>query len=188
MYIQKPSAIQQRGGPSFVADYANGKHPMDSEWPPASNAMGESSSGKQINGRGIQESPKSIMVAKMEDEVMDECDASQVTTSCSPAEQMQVGEEGAAIRRSKIPVPISEALMEFFGIKENRMLEREAVVGVWDYILDKDLVATDENGDEPLGTVYGDEKLKKLFKIDTFHGLELLLHVIKHLLKRALED
>ncbi|KAG5541522.1 hypothetical protein RHGRI_021377 [Rhododendron griersonianum] len=58
-------------------------------------------------------------------------------------------------------VPISEALMEFFGIKENRMLEREAVVGVWDYILDKGLVATDENGDEDIGTVYCDEKLKK---------------------------
>lgn len=40
-------------------------------------------------------------------------------------------------------VPISEALMEFFGIKENRMLEREAVVGVWDYILDKGLVVSD---------------------------------------------
>ncbi|KAG5521188.1 hypothetical protein RHGRI_033670 [Rhododendron griersonianum] len=156
-------------------------------------------------------------VAKMEDEVMDERDASQVIRSCSPAERKQVGEEGAgsgdlpkmscrpgetdksdyyrkcqeeyaeAIRKSKIPVPISEALMEFFGIKENRMLEREAMVGVWDYILDNGLVATEDNGDEEIGTVYCDEKLKKLFKVDTFHGLDLSLHVIKHLLKRALE-
>ncbi|KAI8527327.1 hypothetical protein RHMOL_Rhmol12G0067200 [Rhododendron molle] len=34
-------------------------------------------------------------VAKMEDEVMDEGDASQVIRSCSPAERKQVGEEGA---------------------------------------------------------------------------------------------
>lgn len=34
-------------------------------------------------------------VAKMEDEVMDERDASQVIRSCSPAERKQVGEEGA---------------------------------------------------------------------------------------------
>lgn len=33
--------------------------------------------------------------------------------------------------------------MEFFGIKENRMLEREAMVGVWDYILDNGLVVSD---------------------------------------------
>ncbi|XP_058193423.1 uncharacterized protein LOC131310436 [Rhododendron vialii] len=109
----------------------------------------------------------------MEDEVMDERDASQVITSCSPAERKQVGEEGVvpsdlpkmscrpgetdksdnyrkrkeefaeAIRRSKIPVPISEALMEFFGIKENWMLEHEAMVGVWDYSLDKGLVVSD---------------------------------------------
>ncbi|KAF7124212.1 hypothetical protein RHSIM_Rhsim12G0062700 [Rhododendron simsii] len=150
----------------------------------------------------------------MEDEVMDERDASQVIRSCSPAERKQVGEAGAgsgdlpkmscrpreidksdnyrkreeefaeAIRRSKIPVPISEDLMEFFGIKENRMLEREAMVGVWDYCLDKGLV--DEEDD--IGRVYCDEKLKKLFKVDTFHGFELSLHVVKHLLKRALED
>lgn len=31
----------------------------------------------------------------MEDEVMDERDASQVIRSCSPAERKQVGEEGA---------------------------------------------------------------------------------------------
>ncbi|KAF7123118.1 hypothetical protein RHSIM_Rhsim12G0062600 [Rhododendron simsii] len=87
------------------------------------------------------------------------------------------------LRRSRIPVPISDALVEFFGRGEKEMTEQSVVNGILNYAGSKNLRVGWDNG-----TVICDQKLKKLFNVDCFHICYIPDHVIPHFLKRALDD
>ncbi|KAF7124440.1 hypothetical protein RHSIM_Rhsim12G0062400 [Rhododendron simsii] len=101
----------------------------------------------------------------------------------SEDERLNAAELQEGLRRARIPVPISDALVEFFGTGEKEMTENAIVNRLLNYAGSKNLRVGWDNS-----TIICDKKLKKLFKVDCFNICHMPQHVIPHLLKRALDD
>ncbi|CAA7404329.1 unnamed protein product [Spirodela intermedia] len=76
------------------------------------------------------------------------------------------------------PLPLSEALMSFFGTGESAMSRADVVKRMWQYIKKNDLQdPTDKR------RIICDEKLKKLFEVDSFNGFTVPKLLTPHFIK-----
>ncbi|KAL4588754.1 hypothetical protein LXL04_001649 [Taraxacum kok-saghyz] len=78
------------------------------------------------------------------------------------------------------PLPISEALMEFFGTGENKLSRSQVVKRIWEYIKKNDLQDPSDKR-----RILCDDKLKELFKADTFIGFTVSKLLSPHFIKLA---
>lgn len=76
------------------------------------------------------------------------------------------------------PLPLSDTLMKFLGTGEHALTRADVIKRVWEYIKDKNLQDPSDKK-----TVVCDEKLKELFKVDSFHGFTVSKLLTVHFLK-----
>ncbi|XP_076949100.1 uncharacterized protein LOC143621624 isoform X2 [Bidens hawaiensis] len=76
------------------------------------------------------------------------------------------------------PLPISDELAEFFGTGEHELSRSEVVKRMWDYIKQNDLQDPSDKR-----RILCDDKLKELFKVDTFVGFTVSKLLTAHFIK-----
>ncbi|KVH93257.1 DEK, C-terminal [Cynara cardunculus var. scolymus] len=76
------------------------------------------------------------------------------------------------------PHPISEALVQFFGTGENELSRAEVVKRMWEYIKQNDLQDPSDKR-----RILCDDKLRELFKVDTFIGFTVSKLLTAHFIK-----
>ncbi|KAI3716071.1 hypothetical protein L6452_23133 [Arctium lappa] len=76
------------------------------------------------------------------------------------------------------PHPISEALVQFFGTGENELSRAEVIKRMWEYIKRNDLQDPSDKR-----RILCDDKLRKLFKVDTFIGFTVSKLLTAHFIK-----
>lgn len=76
------------------------------------------------------------------------------------------------------PLPLSDALVNFFGTGEHELSRADVVKKMWQYIKENELQDPSDKR-----TVLCDEKLKELFKVDSFHGFGVSKLLTVHFVK-----
>ncbi|CAA3000881.1 eukaryotic translation initiation factor 5B [Olea europaea subsp. europaea] len=76
------------------------------------------------------------------------------------------------------PLPLSDALVNFFGTGESELSRADVVKKMWQYIKENELQDPSDKR-----TVLCDEKLKELFKVDSFHGFGVSKLLTVHFIK-----
>ncbi|XP_076887208.1 uncharacterized protein LOC143537296 isoform X2 [Bidens hawaiensis] len=76
------------------------------------------------------------------------------------------------------PLPISDELAQFFGTGEHELSRSEVVKRIWDYIKQNDLQDPSDKR-----RILCDDKLKELFKVDTFVGFTVSKLLTTHFIK-----
>lgn len=77
-----------------------------------------------------------------------------------------------------VPLPLSDALVKFFGTGENALSRADVVKRMWQYIKQNDLQdPTDKR------RIICDDKLKELFDVDTFNGFMVTKLLTAHFIK-----
>ncbi|XWS39993.1 hypothetical protein CRYUN_Cryun18bG0102000 [Craigia yunnanensis] len=67
------------------------------------------------------------------------------------------------------PLPLSDALVKFFGTGENTLSRADVVKRMWEYIEQNDLQDPSDKR-----RILCDDKLKELLEVDSFHGFSIL--------------
>ncbi|CAI9286826.1 unnamed protein product [Lactuca saligna] len=78
-----------------------------------------------------------------------------------------------------VPLPMSEALVQFFGTGEIELSRSEVVKRIWEYIKRNDLQDPSDKR-----RILCDDKLKELFKLDTFIGFTVTKLLSPHFIKQ----
>ncbi|KAL5790765.1 hypothetical protein ACOSQ2_005653 [Xanthoceras sorbifolium] len=76
------------------------------------------------------------------------------------------------------PLPLSDALMKFFGTGENVLSRADVVKRMWAYIKQNDLQDPSDKRN-----IICDDKLKELFEVDSFHGFSVTKLLTAHFIK-----
>ncbi|KAI3717039.1 hypothetical protein L1987_68354 [Smallanthus sonchifolius] len=76
------------------------------------------------------------------------------------------------------PIPLSEALVKFLGTGENALARSDVVKRIWDYIKQNNLQDPSDKR-----RILCDDKLKKLFDVDTFNGFTVSKLLTTHFIK-----
>ncbi|KAM3323546.1 hypothetical protein P3S67_004697 [Capsicum chacoense] len=76
------------------------------------------------------------------------------------------------------PVRLSDALVIFFGTRENSLPRAEVIKRIWQYIKDNELQDPSDKK-----TIICDEQLKELFQVDSFHGFTVTKLLTAHFVK-----
>ncbi|XP_078442592.1 uncharacterized protein LOC144712244 [Wolffia australiana] len=76
------------------------------------------------------------------------------------------------------PLPVSDALANFFGTGENALSRSDVVKRMWEYIKKNDLQDPKDKRH-----IKCDEKLKELFEVDSFHGFTMAKLLSSHFIK-----
>ncbi|POO03060.1 p53 negative regulator [Trema orientale] len=76
------------------------------------------------------------------------------------------------------PLPLSDALMKFFGTGESTLSRADVVKRMWEYIKQNDLQDPSDKR-----RVLCDDKLKELFDVDSFHGFSVSKLLTAHFVK-----
>ncbi|XP_065857495.1 uncharacterized protein [Euphorbia lathyris] len=77
-----------------------------------------------------------------------------------------------------VPLPLSDALANFFGTGENLLSRADAVKRMWEYIKQNDLQDPSDKR-----RIICDEKLKELFDVESFHGFSVSKLLTSHFIK-----
>lgn len=77
------------------------------------------------------------------------------------------------------PLPISEALVQFFGTGEIELSRSQVVKRIWEYIKQNDLQDPSDKR-----RILCDDKLRELFKVDTFIGFTVPKLLSPHFIKQ----
>nr|XP_043624719.1 upstream activation factor subunit spp27-like [Erigeron canadensis] len=80
------------------------------------------------------------------------------------------------------PHPISDELMHFFGTDENELSRAEVVKRIWQYIRQNNLQDPSDKR-----RIICDDKLRELFKVDTFVGFTVTKLLTAHFIKEEKE-
>ncbi|KAI3446031.1 hypothetical protein Pfo_002696 [Paulownia fortunei] len=76
------------------------------------------------------------------------------------------------------PLPLSDALVKFFGTGEHELSRADVVKRMWQYIKENEL---QDPSDKRM--VLCDDKLKELFEVDSFHGFTVSKLLTSHFIK-----
>ncbi|GKV21261.1 hypothetical protein SLEP1_g31255 [Rubroshorea leprosula] len=76
------------------------------------------------------------------------------------------------------PLPLSNALVKFFGTGENALSRGAVVKRMWDYIKQNDLQDPSNKR-----RILCDDKLKELFDVDSFNGFSVSKLLAAHFIK-----
>ncbi|OMP01565.1 hypothetical protein COLO4_11723 [Corchorus olitorius] len=76
------------------------------------------------------------------------------------------------------PLPLSDALMKFFGTGENALSRADVVKRMWEYIKQNDLQDPSDKR-----RIICDDKLKELFEVDSFTGFTISKLLTTHFIK-----
>ncbi|XWS54843.1 hypothetical protein CRYUN_Cryun10bG0124300 [Craigia yunnanensis] len=76
------------------------------------------------------------------------------------------------------PLPLSDALVKFFGTGENALSRPGVVKRMWEYIKQNDLQDPSDKR-----RILCDDKLKELFEVDSFHGFSISKLLTTHFIK-----
>ncbi|KAJ9152935.1 hypothetical protein P3X46_026439 [Hevea brasiliensis] len=77
-----------------------------------------------------------------------------------------------------VPLPLSDALVKFFGTGENTLSRADVVKRMWEYIKQNDLQDPSDKR-----RIICDEKLKELFEVDSFNGFSVSKLLTAHFIK-----
>lgn len=80
------------------------------------------------------------------------------------------------------PLPLSDALIKFFGTGETELSRSDVVKRFWDYIKGNKLQDPSDKRN-----VICDERLKELFQLDSFNGFSVAKLLSPHIMKRKKE-
>ncbi|XP_022763338.1 gelsolin-related protein of 125 kDa isoform X1 [Durio zibethinus] len=76
------------------------------------------------------------------------------------------------------PLPLSDALVKFFGTGENALSRADVVKRMWEYIKQNDLQDPSDKR-----RILCDDKLKELFEVDSFNGFTIPKLLTTHFIK-----
>ncbi|XP_037497655.1 DNA ligase 1 isoform X2 [Jatropha curcas] len=76
------------------------------------------------------------------------------------------------------PLPLSDALVKFFGTGENELSRADVVKRMWGYIKQNDLQDPSDKR-----RIICDDKLKELFEVDSFNGFSVSKLLTSHFIK-----
>ncbi|KAL7236664.1 hypothetical protein ACSBR1_019879 [Camellia fascicularis] len=89
--------------------------------------------------------------------------------------KQQKGKKGSGFLA---PLPLSDALVNFFGTGESELSRADVVKRMWEYIKKNDLQDPSDKR-----RILCDEKLKELFEVDSFHGFTVSKLLAAHFMK-----
>ncbi|XP_028102047.1 upstream activation factor subunit spp27-like isoform X4 [Camellia sinensis] len=89
--------------------------------------------------------------------------------------KQQKGKKGSGFLA---PLPLSDALVNFFGTGESELSRADVVKRMWEYIKKNDLQDPSDKR-----RILCDEKLKELFEVDSFHGFTVSKLLAAHFIK-----
>ncbi|KAG1347931.1 upstream activation factor subunit spp27 [Cocos nucifera] len=111
-------------------------------------------------------------------------DAGPATTVKSKPKDKQHKKEGEGKRQKGgssgllVPLPLSDDLVKFIGTGENTLSRSDVVKRMWEYIKQNNLQDPADKRN-----VICDEKLKELFKVDSFRGFTVSKLLVAHFIK-----